>query len=395
MVFLNNKSNEMKETDNILIDCSFVKETWPLSSSTVIYTVRIIQGFHYYSNYKPCILVWNETKDYFDELLGFEVEKIVLQRNKPFFIWRKVYRICSYIPLRLKKEMVKQRISIVLLPYHYNGLFYFPCQYQHYAIVHDLFSYDYVKTIRRHFSYSVWRLYRRMIAKKFPHLISISEETKRELLLRDGILSEVVYNSIPFDLSTKEKTVSGVADKKYILDVNRYGSSKNAKTLVSAMSILKNKIKHILYLKGDTNHAEDRNELMRLVAELGLEDKVVFDMEYRTEGEMSYLYSHADLFVSPSLKEGFGWTPIEAAILKTPVLVSDIEVFREVSCGKLTTFDPHSPEDLARHILDMLNNPPSEEERVQLSEFFLERYSLKNQIEQFTKIFERDRKSSR
>ena len=94
------------------------------------------------------------------------------------------------------------------------------------------------------------------------------------------------------------------------------------------------------------------------------------------------------MFVSPSLKEGFGFTPIEAAILKTPVLVSDIEVFKEISCGKIPTFAPSSPEDLAQHIMAILNNPPSEQEREELAEFFLHRYSLENQIRRLEEIME-------
>ena len=101
-----------------------------------------------------------------------------------------------------------------------------------------------------------------------------------------------------------------------------------------------------------------------------------------------FLYSHADLFVSPSLQEGFGYTPVEAAIMKTPILMSDIEAFRDVLCGKVATFDPCSPEDLAKKILMIISNPPSEQEKNELAEFFLDRYSVKNQILQFEAIMQ-------
>ena len=85
---------------------------------------------------------------------------------------------------------------------------------------------------------------------------------------------------------------------------------------------------------------------------------------------MRYLYTHADLFVSPSLKEGFGWTPIEAVIMKTPTIVSDISVFKEVTCGKIPMFNPYSPDNLAIHMKDMLTNPPSEKAKTSLASFF-------------------------
>ena len=98
------------------------------------------------------------------------------------------------------------------------------------------------------------------------------------------------------------------------------------------------------------------------------------------------MYRHADLFVTPSLKEGFGWTPIEAAILETPVLISDIDVLKEVSCNKLPTFNPHSPEELAVKMRELIENPPSIENRKQLSKFYMERYSLKRQINNLTDV---------
>lgn len=121
-----------------------------------------------------------------------------------------------------------------------------------------------------------------------------------------------------------------------------------------------------------------------------LDEKVIFDRQLRSEGEMRYLYSHADLFVHPSLREGFGWTPIEAAVLKTPVLVSDIDVMKEVTCGKVPMFSSESPEYCASIMLELLKNPPSSEERERLKDFYLQKYSLKNQIDRMTEVIIRN-----
>lgn len=222
--------------------------------------------------------------------------------------------------------------------------------------------------------------------RKYPYVISISKVTRDELLRIDGKASDVAYNSIPFDFKIQEQSVEIACEKKYILDVNRFEQYKNAEVLIRALDLLKNDIPHVLYLKGGPEHEKECQRLEQLVVELGLENRVIFDKKFRTEGELHYLYTHADLFVSPSLREGFGWTPIEAAIHKTPVLVSNIEVLQEITCGKTPTFDPQSPEDLAKHILEILNNPPSEQERIEIAEFYLNRYSLEKQIERFEEI---------
>ena len=376
----------MIETENLLIDCSYLEKTFVSSGSLVIYAARLIQGFQRYGHCSVCVLLWREMEATLDRFAGQEYEKIVLDRDKVPTSWRPFYRLTGFLPRQLKQELKRRSITTVLLPIQLFGIFYFPSPYRHYAIVHDLFLYDNVKKERGKLSYCVWRIYRGMLTKKFPHLISISKATHDELLRRDGIESEIVYNSIPFDFTTPEQPIEAALEKRYILDVNRFHPDKNTETLIRAFDLLKNSIHHILYLKGDHKCEKERKELEKLADDLGLGDRVVFDHNFRTEGEMRYLYSHADLFVSPSLKEGFGWTPIEAAILKTPVLVSDIEVLKEVTCGKIPTFDPHSPDDLAEHIQEILDNPPGERERTELADFFLDKYSLKNQIAQLEAI---------
>lgn len=371
---------------NLLIDCSYIEKAFVASGSLVIYAARLIQGFQKYGHCRIHVLLWQEMEDTLDQFVGQEYEKIVLDRDKMFTSWRPYYRLLGVLPRQLKQELKIRNISTVLLPIHLFGFFYFSPPYRHYAIVHDLILYDNVKKERGMLSYFIWHKYRSMLTKKFPHLISISKATHDELLRRDGKESEIVYNSIPFDFTDQELPIEDITDKQYILDVNRFHQTKNAELLIHAFSLIKNDIPHILYLKGDHKCEKERKELEKLSKELGLSDRIVFDHSFRTEGEMRYLYSHADLFVSPSLQEGFGWTPIEAAVNKTPVLISNIEVLKEVSCNKIPTFAPHSPENLAKQILTTLQNPPSEQEKTDLAKFYIERYSLRHQIKQLEKI---------
>ena len=377
----------MKKRNCLLIDCSFILKPWGPSNSLAIYAASLIKGFLNYTNFQVCVLAWDEKDSFIDELVGQKVDKILLNRKKDLVTkWRPYYRLTGFLPQKLKKEIKRRNISIVLHPFHYGVLFFFPKTIKHCAVVHDMFLYDKVKKQRGKILYYFWRKYQNFLVRKFTFLISISQATHDELLRFDGRDSKVIYNSIPFDFDVEEQPLEHLIGNKYILDVNRYQNYKNAENLIRAFNSIKDNIPHVLYLKGDYAFEEDRLVLERLVSDLNIIDRVIFDLDYRTEGEMHYLYTHADLFVSPSLKEGFGWTPIEATILKTPALVSNIEVFKEISCGKIPTFDPYSPEDIARQIMVILNNPPSEEERQKLSDFYSERYSLMNQIRRFEEI---------
>lgn len=378
--------SDMEKRKTLLVDCSYIERHWSSSSALVIYAVRLIQGFLEYGSTRICVLVWKDKEEMMDNLIGREYDKIVLDRNDLFTQWRPFYRLTGILPAQLRKGITDRYISTVLLPYNNGVVFFYPKGIRHYAVVHDVFLLDRLREKKGAIRFSLLNLYLKYLLRKFTALISISEFTQRDLLQREGVESEVAHNSISFDFSVAEMPISSLLEKKYILDINRYERYKNAETLIRAFNLLKDMIPHLLYLKGGRDSVEDRLLLEHLVAKLGLIDRVVFDMEVRTEGEMRYLYSHADLVVSPSLKEGFGWTPIEGAILQVPVLVSDIEVFKEVTCGKISTFDPHSSEDLAKHILAILKNPPSKKVRKDLAKFFLNKYSLKNLIERFEEI---------
>ena len=380
------KKKDGNPARNLLIDFSFFTANRGEISSLVLYAIRLIKGFQQYGQYPVYVLLWRNMEGVLDKLIGQEYNKIVLDRFEHFSENKLLYKVFGILPRELKKELNSRDIGTVILPTHLQNFFFFPRPFKYFTVVHDLFEYDLARERRGRLNYFIWRMYHRFLMWRFPDFITISQATHDDLLRRDFRHSKIVHNSLAFDFKIPEQTVETVRDKEYILDINRFPPYKNTELLIRALNLLKDKVPHILYLKGDRFFEDHRLYLERLVSELGLGDRVIFDIDYRTEGEIRYLYTHADLFVSPSLKEGFGWTPIESAILKTPVLVSELDVFKEVTCGRIPTFDPYSPEDLAEKMLGMLNDPPSMRERMELADFFLEQYSLKKQIERMEEI---------
>ena len=370
---------------HLLIDCSFFKELVSSNLSLELYTGRLLQGFRNSDVFDLSVIVWKGFELRIDELAGYDVPKIIIDGHHYVTPWPVVDRLLGVVSSGLIKELQEQKIDIVLMPYHFLCRLYFPQRFHQYVIVHDLDLYSYFKDKWGICKYLVWRNYHHLLLHKTSNFISISEATRQDLKRKDGTNSIVVHNSIPFDFAIMEEPVKEVEGRPYILDVNRFSKNKNTETLIRAFSLLKNRIPHYLYLKGDNYYQID--ELQDLVKMLDVGDRVIFDRTFRTESEMRYLYAHADLFVSPSLVEGFGWTPIEAAIMKVPVIVSEIDVLKEVTCGKVPTFDPYSPKELAEKMLTILKNPPKIEAREELSRFYQEKYSLKRQIDSLTELF--------
>ncbi len=69
-----------------------------------------------------------------------------------------------------------------------------------------------------------------------------------------------------------------------------------------------------------------------------------------TDDELRWLYENCDLFVFPSLDEGYGLPLLEADMLGAATIASDIPVFRELEVAA-DYFDPRSVDEMAAAIL--------------------------------------------
>lgn len=367
---------EQEKELNLLIDCSFINERLSCISSHHIYAGSLLRGFLTYSSFHIVALVVEGVEDYIDTLAGGKVDKMVISPSAKV-LSKKVDRLLGIVPF--KRQLEKYHINAVISPYTTPYVYVYPKKYHQYAIIHDLIAY--------HQGFTMCDvLMMKYIVKRVPHVIAISEYTREEVRKAFSKESTVIYNSIPIKPDTQEQPVADVEGKRFILDVNRFERYKNAETLIRALHLIRDQIPHSIYLKGYNSVSSDIDYLQQLVRSLDMEGRVIIDATHRSDAEMHWLYTHADLFVTPSLEEGFGYTPIEAAILKTPVLVSDIRTLQEVTQERLPFFNPHSPEELAQKMLTIISNPPSESERETVAAFYLQEYSLEKQIERFAKV---------
>jgi glycosyltransferase involved in cell wall biosynthesis len=81
------------------------------------------------------------------------------------------------------------------------------------------------------------------------------------------------------------------------------------------------------------------------------------------DDELPALYSAAQLFLFPSLTEGFGLPVLEALACGTAVVASDLPVLREVGGDELVTVDARDPDRLAAAIERTLEEPTTAEAR--------------------------------
>ncbi len=101
----------------------------------------------------------------------------------------------------------------------------------------------------------------------------------------------------------------------------------------------------------------ERSALTARAAELGFGSKLDFCGYVDGWGdELPGIYREADLFVFPSLKEGFGMVIIEAMACGTPVLTTRVSAIPEVVADAGLLVEPASPPGIAEGILRLMRD---------------------------------------
>ena len=148
--------------------------------------------------------------------------------------------------------------------------------------------------------------------------------------------------------------------EKYLLYLGNFKPHKNVVSLVKAYKKMVAEFpEYKLVLAGplDSNGLEIEN----LVSREGLTDRVVFTNTIREEDHPEALLSMADLFVFPTLYEGFGLPPLEAMACGTPVITSNLTAVPEVIGDAGVMVNPLDVGALSRAIEDLLGDPKKRE----------------------------------
>jgi glycosyltransferase involved in cell wall biosynthesis len=142
----------------------------------------------------------------------------------------------------------------------------------------------------------------------------------------------------------------------YILYVGALTKRKNVERALEAFALLSERLsatKLQFVLAGPRTWKQTRVEAT--LRELGLANRVLLTGPL-TDSDLPALYSGAELFVFPSLCEGFGLPPLEAMACGTPVVCSNTTSLPEVVADAAMTIDPYDVVSLAEAMEQVLRN---------------------------------------
>lgn len=184
-------------------------------------------------------------------------------------------------------------------------------------------------------------------------VIAVSECTKRDAVrfygLDEGKI-HVVHEGVnprfrpaaPEALSEVRRTYG--LPERFILSLGTIEPRKNLTSLLKAYGALRETGSDFkLVIAGKKGWLYEG--FFRKLRELGLEDEVIFP-GFVPDGDLPALYSAADLFVFPSLYEGFGLPVLEAMACGVPVITSNTSSLPEVAGDAAILIDPNSVDAL-------------------------------------------------
>lgn len=230
--------------------------------------------------------------------------------------------------------------------------------------LHDFAPIIYPKTHNRK-DVIIWNTLIHSFIKNADFFISVSENTKKDCMRIFDIPDEKIRviplapNKVFRQLDKTPELKEKISKKynirfPYLLYVGTLEARKNIPNLLRAFAQLKSiGFPHKMVIAGMIGWKYQN--IFSIIDNLGIKDEVIFTgfIDYE---DLPVLYNFADVFVYPSLFEGFGLPPLEAMSCGTPVVTSNISSLPEVVGDAAITINPGNVEELAAAIQNILSD---------------------------------------
>lgn len=236
------------------------------------------------------------------------------------------------------------------------------------------------------------------LSVKWKNIFIVLSEHDRQIGLSKKITSPEkivkIYNGLnprTIDFLTKERAREQILPPAYrdvakplIGAIANFYGTKGLPYLIKAASLLRQqKQNFFLVIIGD---GPERKKLESLITRLKLSDCVF--LAGRIPQAAQYLTAF-DIFVLPSVKEGFPFVILEAMAAGAPIVATKVggipEIIENEKSGLL--IKPKNPMALANAIKNFLNNPKQQKSLAENAKQQVEEFSLSRMIEQTYQLY--------
>lgn len=232
------------------------------------------------------------------------------------------------------------------------------------STIHDLIPYIMPETVGRGY---LKRFICEMphIMQSSDYIITVSEYSKKDIIKifdypEDRIKVTPLAADEYFSPLDKERCRACLKESynitgDFVLYLGGFSPRKNVKSILVAFSRIYKELPldYKVVIIGPSR--DDHCYLSGLCETLGISDRVVFT-GYVPYEDLPYFYNACELFVYPSLYEGFGLPPLEAMSCRTPVIASSVSSIPEVVGDGALLINPFDTDDLKDAMTKMLTD---------------------------------------
>ena len=225
-------------------------------------------------------------------------------------------------------------------------------------------------------------------------IIAISEQTKRDLMEFLKVPShkiEVIYQSCAASFHhISDYRYRHLVQKKYnlpenyILYVGTIEKRKNLATLVEAIG----KSNTQLPLVAIGKQTDYTKEVMDMIDKYKLGNQVAL-LQNVSFLDLPSIYQSANLFVYPSLFEGFGIPVLEALYSKTPVIAATGSCLEEAGGPNSIYIDPKNSDELAQQIDRVIENGELQLEMKEKGFEYAQNFNSQKQAKAVLEVYEK------
>ncbi len=224
------------------------------------------------------------------------------------------------------------------------------------ATIHDCTHLMFPQYRRRRLAYAYARTMLWAAAHRSRRILTGSETAKRDILRFFDVPASkitVIHHAVDdlFFQEPGEAELARVRERyglhdRFVMYSGNVTPHKNLERLLEAFVLLRRDGRDGLKLLVTGGRPSRYSSLRGAVRRHGLHGHVRF-LGYQPETTLAALYRLADVFVFPSLYEGFGLPPLEAMASGTPVVASNASSLPEVVGDGALLVDPYVPRAIA------------------------------------------------
>lgn len=198
-------------------------------------------------------------------------------------------------------------------------------------------------------------------ARHAAHVITVSRFSKDQIVRTLGIPASkisVTHNACKYGTRQNDQNVVCTSyrnEKPYLLALSSNSPHKNILGAIRAFASIQRSGKTHLKLLIAGCLPRNMTEISSVLKKLGIENTVRF-LGYVADEDLLSLYRNAEVFLFPSLYEGFGIPVLEAFACGTPVVCSNAGALPEVAGDAAILVDPREPAEMAKAACMIMDN---------------------------------------